>query len=55
MGAENGATRVSSIVEPLGDVGGHEVEFIGAILGENEPEVPKIRLGRSPPARRLLI
>jgi hypothetical protein len=54
MGAENGATSVPPIVEPLSDVGGREAVFIGAILGETEPEVPEIRMGRSPPAWSLL-
>jgi hypothetical protein len=54
VGAENGTTRVPPIVEPLSDVGGREAAFIGAILGETEPEVPEFRKGRSPPGRRLL-
>ncbi len=53
VGAENGATSVPPIVEPLSDVGGREAVFIGAILGETEPEVPEIRMGRSPPAQSL--
>ncbi len=53
-GAKNGATRVPPIVEPLSDVGGREAAFIGAILGETEPEISEIRKGRSPPGRRLL-
>ena len=53
--AENGATRMPPIVEPLSDVGGREAAFIGAILGETEPEVPEFRKGRSPPGRRLLM
>ena len=51
MGAENGATRMLPIVEPLSDVGGREAAFIGAILGETEPEVPEFRKGRSPPEK----
>ncbi len=39
----------------LGDVGGSKAVFIGAILGETGPEVPEIRMGRSQPARSLLI
>ena len=54
MGAENGATRMPPIVEPLSDVGGREATFIGAILGETETEVPEFRKGCSPPGRRLL-
>ena len=42
------------IVEPSSDVGGREAAFIGAILGETEPEVPEFLKGRSPPGRRLL-
>jgi hypothetical protein len=33
------------------DVGGREAAFIGAILGETEPEVPEFRKGRSPPEK----
>ncbi len=39
---------------PLSNLGGREAVFIGAILDETEPEVPEIRMGRSPPARSLL-
>ncbi len=53
--AKNGSTRVPSIVEPLGDVGGREAVFMGAILGETGPEVPEILMGRGPPAWSLLI
>jgi hypothetical protein len=51
VGAENGASRVPPIVEPSSDVGGREAAFIGAILGETEPEVPEFRKGRSPPEK----
>ncbi len=57
VGAEMVQPMCIPIIEPLSEVGGSETVFLGAILGEAGPEVPEIRMGRSPPraARSLLI